>query len=79
MYTDTNVYSINAISRIESGIKYTYLGCIASARKPRAGEDHTRGNDLPDGKLNENTWRQILAAIVGYELVDIKSKKPTIT
>ncbi len=48
-----------------------YLGCIADSRKPRAGEDWTRGSDLSDGPLSEVMWRQILADIVSYELVDV--------
>lgn len=54
-----------------------YLGCIAQTRKPRAGEDWNRGNDLPDGKYCVETWSKIVKAIVAYELVKIiKSKKP---
>lgn len=76
VYTDTNCYRVSAKVR-EDGTGY--LGCIASARKPRAGEDWTRGNDLPDGPLSEETWRNILAAIVGYELVSIaRSHKPAV-
>jgi len=67
IYTETNSYSISAC--LAPG--KSYLGCIASSRKPRAGEDWTRGNDLPDGEFWEETWRKILAAIVGYELVKI--------
>lgn len=56
-----------------------YLGCIASSRKPRAGEKHTRGNDLADGPLTEETWRRILADIVSYEMVRVHRPKPTDT
>ena len=31
----------------------SYLGCVAQARKPRAGEDWTRGSDLADGELDD--------------------------
>jgi hypothetical protein len=51
------------------------LGCGASTRKPRSGEDWTRRNDLPDGPFNEKTWRNILGAIVGYELVKIQNQE----
>ena len=47
----------------------SYLGCTASTRKPRAGEDWDRGNDLPDGPFNRRTWIKILNGIVKYELV----------
>jgi hypothetical protein len=53
----------------------SYLGCIASARKPRAGEDHGRGNDLCDGPLNEETWIGILGDIVSYEMVQLQRQK----
>jgi hypothetical protein len=57
-----------------------YLGCIASSRRWRAGEDWHRGSDLPDGPLTEETWRSILAAIVSYELVDVvKEARPGYT
>lgn len=51
-----------------------YLGCIASSRKPRAGETWTRGSDLHDGDLNKETWYGILADIVSYESVKIHKK-----
>ena len=46
LYTRTHSYSIKA--RVQTG-QPSYLGCIASVRKPLAGETHTRGNDLADG------------------------------
>ncbi len=66
-YTRDNRYSITASE--------TYLGCQVSSRKPRAGEDWTRGNDLPDGKFNEETWNEIKNAIISYELVKIAKKE----
>lgn len=63
LFTENNEYIIYA--------KEGYLGCRAQTRKPRAGETHRRGNDLPDGLFNENTWTSILKAIIGYELVKI--------
>lgn len=67
LYTATNRYSIVAKPREDGG----YLGCTASSRKSRAGEDWFRGNDLPDGPLTEETWQEILAGIVRYELQTI--------
>lgn len=70
LFTERNEYVITALPKLDeqdSG----YLGCIATCRKPRAGETTRRGNDLPDGPLDENTWNEILRAIVGYELVEI--------
>jgi hypothetical protein len=72
LYTETNCYSITAITGPN---RRTYLGCGASTRKPRSGEDWTRRNDLPDGPFNEKTWRNILGAIVGYELVKIQNQE----
>lgn len=75
IFTAEHAYSIRAIERDgEAG----YLGCTVSKRKPHAGEHHTRGNDLADGSLSEETWQRILADIVSYELqpLDIRPSKP---
>jgi len=72
-YTDNNKYSIVAIDRGEDA---GYLGCQVSSRKPRAGEDWDRGNDLPDGLFNKKTLEQIKNAIIAYELVELSVKKP---
>jgi hypothetical protein len=68
LYTRTHSYSIKA--RVQNG-QPSYLGCIASVRKPLAGETHTRGNDLADGYFNQDTWNRILSDILSYELVKI--------
>ena len=52
----------------------SYLGCTAQSRKPRAGEDWTRGNDLPDGEYSYSTWNRIKHGILAYELVKIVNK-----
>lgn len=75
IYTDNNSYSIIASTR---GPDHSYLGCGASTRKPRAGEDWTRGNDLADGKLEESVWRQILADIVSYEMVKVHHREDAV-
>lgn len=72
IYTDTNWYSVTAVENDKGG----YLGCIAKCRKPRAGEDWHRGNDLPDGHLTLETYRNIFLAIVRYELVKVHRTKP---
>lgn len=69
IYTDRNRYTISAHANTVHGDDRGYLGCVATNRKPRAGEDWSRGNDLADGKLEEETWRRILADIVSYEMV----------
>lgn len=72
LYTNDHSYRISARppkqrNKNDKG----YLGCQGGSRKPRAGEDWTRGNDLPDGFFCHETWVKILGAIVGYELVKI--------
>ena len=76
IFTDTNCYSITARdSEDDAG----YLGCIASTRKPRAGEDWTRGNDLDDGDLTKETWYRILGDIISYEMVKVhKREEPSV-
>jgi hypothetical protein len=71
--TDVNTYKISASIEPESG--KSYLGCIATSRKTRAGEDHLRGNDLSDGPLDYRTWCKILQDIVSYEMVGIFKPK----
>lgn len=71
IYTNNHVYSINAV--VKKGDS-TYLGCGVSARKPRPGEKHTRGNDLPDGRFDHDTWLKIVHAVVRYELVPLALK-----
>ena len=73
-FTDTNKYSINAVER-KNG--HSYLGCGASCRKPRAGEEQHRGRDLADGDLSHETWVRILADIVSYEMVNLHVTKTT--
>lgn len=70
VYTDTNRYSVRAQEHADDD--NGYLGCQASSRKPRAGEDWTRGSDLADGPLSEETWHKILGDIISYEMVRIQ-------
>ncbi|GAG82803.1 unnamed protein product, partial [marine sediment metagenome] len=53
IYTHNNQYRITAKNHKKEG--RTYLGCTVSCRKPRAGEEWTRGNDLPDGNFSQET------------------------
>ena len=48
-----------------------YLGGGVSTRKPRAGEDWRRGNDLADGPYCKETWNKSKNDIVSYELVRV--------
>jgi hypothetical protein len=52
-----------------------YLGYTASCRTPCAGEDWTRGNDLADGPLTEETWNRIIGDIVSYEMVHVHRRR----
>ena len=63
IFSRDNYYAIVA--------KEKYLGCTVSKRKSRAGENWSRGSDLPDGKFNRETWKKIKHAIVRYELVKV--------
>lgn len=71
-FTDIHSYAIYGKIKASGG---TYLGAGASCRKPLAGENWTRGNDLPDGDLNLETWNSIVRAIVKYEIVKIECPK----
>lgn len=74
IYTSEYRYRVVAIARNEGE---GYLGCQVSTRKMRAGEDWTRGNDLPDGEFTKKTWDRIINGIVKYELVLLsKHTKP---
>lgn len=76
-YTDSHQYAIVARLPNRGGDKYRgpddkgYLGCYASCRKPRAGENWTRGNDLADGPYTRETWQRVMSDILAYELVKI--------
>jgi hypothetical protein len=48
-----------------------YIGCIAQTRKPRAGEEWNRGNDLADGSYSKETFEEIVHDILAYELVKV--------
>lgn len=67
------INEIDTIIVITKNVKYTitaknnYLGCIATNRFPNEGESWLRGNDLYDGKFNEDTWFNIVKDIKNYE------------
>ncbi len=67
IYTRNHSYSITC--SVKNNATKGYLGCIVSARKPLAGEDHTRGKDLADGYFTRKTWNQIVREMLQYELV----------
>ena len=78
IFTKDHQYSISA--RLPSSEKLGkgemqsidgYLGCIASTRKPRAGENWNRGRDLADGSYSKETLNEIVYDILAYELVKV--------
>lgn len=69
----TNDYKYYIVARVYED--HDYLGCQVSCRKPYAGEDWHRGNDLPDGPFTKETWLRILNGIVRYEMKVIAPKQ----
>lgn len=74
IWTDTNEYRVRISLKPMGRLEDAYMGASASSRKPRAGEDWTRGNDLPDGGFSEALWQEIMVAIVRYEAQEVKSE-----
>lgn len=70
-YSDSYVYAISVHSKPDKPIEEWYLGAYVSTRYHRPTEDWVRGNDLPDGDFTESTWRSIVSAFAGYQLLDI--------
>jgi len=70
LFTKDNCYSIVAIGK-DRPEKGSYMGCQVSIRKPRAGEDWIRGNDLADGDFSHETWEKIKNDIIAFELVRV--------
>ena len=78
-YTKDHQYHIHAVKKGErEKNRFSkehpdrgYLMCSVQTRKPRAGEDWNRGNDLPDGDYSKETWQRIVNAIIAYELVKV--------
>lgn len=69
-FTDRFEYTIAARPGENVDKPYdSYLGAVMSSRKPRAGEDWMRGNDLGDGEYTEDVWIRIMADIISHELV----------
>lgn len=69
--TDLYVYAIAALPPSDDR-QHGYLGCVSSCRKMLAGEDWTRGRDLPDGPFSRETWESIKGAIIRHELVKLE-------
>jgi len=74
--TNDHTYTISA-HRPRNDHDKGYLGCISLTRKPKFGEDWTRGNDLHDGSYCIETWNGIMGDIISYELEKSVFAKPT--
>lgn len=72
----TKDYSYHVSAKLPEDKVGGYLGCIVQTRKPRAGEDWNRGNDLSDGQYSYETWIKIISDIVAYEMVRVAKQKP---
>ena len=70
---DIAIYTSDYKYRIVA--KKNYLGCTATTRRARPGEDWNRGSDLPDGDFSRDTLINILGAIVLYELKEIVERQ----
>lgn len=68
LYTSSHKYHIHAIDRIQNT---GYLGCTASCRKEKPGENWFRGSDLADGPFTRETWQKIKNDIISHELQKI--------
>lgn len=68
LYTQSYCYTITAHQRNN---RTGYLGCIATCRKIRIGEDWSWSCDLPDGPFSKETWDYIKDAIIKNELLQI--------
>ena len=78
IWTHTNEYNITATIREpihRHDAPSNCLGGSATSRKSRSGETWHRGNDLHDGRFNEQTWDGILIGIVRYEAEEVKSER----
>lgn len=73
-YTSDNKYNISTRRPhvVDNKMDHGYLGCTVSDRKPRPGEDWTRGSDLPDGPYSDSTWKNIVNRIIKYEMKWLK-------
>ena len=76
-FTFKNRYTIN-VKLPNNDDSKGYMGCGASSRMQRAGEDWNRGSDLADGDLSSTTWAKILCDVISYEIVQLSTRKPSL-
>ena len=75
IFTKDHYYTIVAMIPSEKRPK-GYLGTYGQVRKPRAGENWTRGSDLPDGNYSKETWDSFKDCLIAYELVKVVRQSP---
>ena len=64
--------------RISCNAKSNYMSGYVENRKPRPGENWTRGNDLPDGSFCKETFDSIIRRAFAYEIIaKVKRVEPT--
>jgi hypothetical protein len=76
-YTDTNEYTLTITP---AGADRAFVDAVVTSRKARAGQSVARSRRLlPPGRtgLTERIWRNILASIVGLELVRVQRRAAT--
>ena len=66
LYTNDHRYHVGLHLKDDGSV---YMGCMAQARKPRAGENWDRGNDLHDGGFTWDDFVAIMLDIAAYEMV----------
>jgi hypothetical protein len=68
IYTDINQYIIRAVIEDDK----SFLAAYGQSRKPRAGEEKRRGQNLAIGPITEETWGRIKNDIISFELVMLR-------
>lgn len=68
-WTEDHIYKIVCYHRIDR--PNGYMGCYLDNRMARPGEAHIRGNDLPDGEYNKDTFKRIMNACIACEVKKI--------
>ena len=58
----------------KDGDTYVYFGGYMNNRSCRPFEDWHRGNDLPDGKLEEKTIDRFIKAVIDWVFVNVPEK-----
>lgn len=71
-FTEKYCYTIYGKLPYDGSDEKSCLGAGSSNRKPLAGEDWTRGRDLPDGEFSLQTWILILIGVFKHEMIKLE-------